>query len=110
MTTAAEEPPAISEEEFAKGPEVGPNETVYIKWDVDNGRDRPMYVPLDTSFTLDGSPRIQGVEIKGRRVTLKCWADTWPNGNPSLTVEGPTGGKVKVDPKRRIGSFRVEPR
>ncbi|KAM3460133.1 hypothetical protein NHJ6243_006179 [Beauveria neobassiana] len=54
--------------------------------------------------------KIQGIEIKGRNVTLYGWADTWPNGSPSLTVEGPTGGKRKVDPKRRIGSFRVEPR
>ncbi|KAM3482799.1 hypothetical protein MY8738_003827 [Beauveria namnaoensis] len=105
MTTAAPEPPAISEEVF-DGP--APQETVYVKWDVDNGRDRPMDVPINTSFTLDGSP--QGIEIKGRPVTLYGWADTWPNGNPSLTVEGPTGGKKKVDPKRRIGSFRVEPR
>ncbi|KAM3546455.1 hypothetical protein ARSEF1564_000730 [Beauveria bassiana] len=105
MTTAAPEPPAISEEVF-DGP--APQETV--KWDVDNGRDRPMDVPINTSFTLDGSPKIQGIEIKGRAVTLYGWADTWPNGNPSLTVEGPTGGKRKVDPKRRIGSFRVEPR
>lgn len=37
-------------------------------------------------------------------------SDTWPNGNPSLTVEGPTPGKVKVDPKRRLGSFRIERR
>lgn len=107
MTTAAPEPPAISEEVF-DGP--SPQETVYVKWDVDNGRDRPMDVPINTSFTLDGSPKIQGIEIKGRNVTLYGWADTWPNGSPSLTVEGPTGGKRKVDPKRRIGSFRVEPR
>ncbi|KAM3444145.1 hypothetical protein MY4824_000034 [Beauveria thailandica] len=105
MTTAAPEPPAISEEVF-NGPVT--MESVYVKWDVDNGRDRPMDVPINTSFTLNGSP--QGIEIKGRRVTLYGWADTWPNGDPSLKVEGPTGGKRKVDPKRRIGSFRVEVR
>ncbi|KFG81521.1 hypothetical protein MANI_005408 [Metarhizium anisopliae] len=107
MATPVEEPKEISEEVF-NGP--APLETVYVKWDVDNGRDRPMDVHINTSFTLDGSPKIQGIEIKGRRCTLKAWADTWPNGNPSLTVEGPTGGKKKVDPKRRLGSFRVEPR
>ncbi|KAM3478789.1 hypothetical protein MY5147_002057 [Beauveria neobassiana] len=69
MTTAAPEPPAISEEVF-DGP--SPQETVYVKWDVDNGRDRPMDVPINTSFTLDGSP--QGIEIKGRNVTLYGWA------------------------------------
>ncbi|KGQ09713.1 hypothetical protein BBAD15_g4948 [Beauveria bassiana D1-5] len=85
MTTAAPEPPAISEEVF-DGP--SPQETVYTAL----------------------RNKIQGIEIKGRNVTLYGWADTWPNGSPSLTVEGPTGGKRKVDPKRRIGSFRVEPR
>ncbi|KAM3452219.1 hypothetical protein MY3296_004657 [Beauveria thailandica] len=103
MTTAAPEPPAISEEVF-NGPE--PQATVYVKWDVDNGRDRTMEVHVGISYTLVNSP--QGIEIKGRRVTLYGWADTWPTGTPSLTVEGPTGGKIKVDPKRSIGSFRAE--
>ncbi|OAA57296.1 hypothetical protein ISF_07217 [Cordyceps fumosorosea ARSEF 2679] len=107
MTTPTKEPQEISEEMF-DGQTPTNSETVWVKWDVDNGRDRTMDVPIGTSFTLAGSPKIQGIEIKGRKVTLYGWADTWPNGNPSLTVEGPTGGKKKVDPKRRIGSYRVE--
>lgn len=37
-------------------------------------------------------------------------SDTWANGNPSLGVDGPTNGKIKVDPKRRLGFYIVDPR
>ncbi|KAM3483322.1 hypothetical protein MY8738_003277 [Beauveria namnaoensis] len=69
--TPTEEPKAISEEAF-DGP--APQATVYLKWDVENGRDRHMDVYINTNYTLQGSPRIQGIEIKGPRVTLFGWA------------------------------------
>ncbi|KAM3508385.1 hypothetical protein MY10362_001230 [Beauveria mimosiformis] len=64
MTTTA---PAITEEVF-DGPT--PQETAYVKWDVDNGRDRPMDVQLDTNFTLDGSPQVYDPLVKPQLLTV----------------------------------------
>ncbi|KAM3496076.1 hypothetical protein MY3957_000533 [Beauveria namnaoensis] len=70
MTAPAAEPEAISQEVF-DGPV--PQETVYVKWFLDGGRDRVIDIPLNTNFTLHGSPKIQYIEIKGRKVTLYGW-------------------------------------
>ncbi|KAF4592261.1 hypothetical protein GQ602_002560 [Ophiocordyceps camponoti-floridani] len=52
-----------------------PLNTVYVKWDVKGGRDRTHEPHLNTNYALEGSPNIQGVEIKSAvNVKLLCWA------------------------------------
>ncbi|KAM3086056.1 hypothetical protein ACMFMG_000191 [Clarireedia jacksonii] len=82
--------------------------TVWVKWDVKGGGDRTHEPYIDTNYSLEGSPNIQGVEIKsGIAVRLLAWASSYPNGTPDLIIDGPTNGKHKVNP-RRLGSYRVE--
>ncbi|KAM3500682.1 hypothetical protein MY11210_009480 [Beauveria gryllotalpidicola] len=92
MTTPVQEPEEISQEVF-DGPV--PEDTVWIRWDVINGPIREMHVPLNTGFTLKGAPQHDP-------------RDTYPNGEPDLIVEGPTSGKVKVEPNRKIASWPKE--
>ncbi|PHH91002.1 hypothetical protein CDD83_1980 [Cordyceps sp. RAO-2017] len=85
---------------------IAPTATVWLKWDVKGGRDRKHDAYLDTNYTLDGTPNIQGLEIKSSMsVRVLCWASR-PNGDPDQEVDGPTGGKQKFGPKR-LGSYRV---
>ncbi|OAQ73150.1 hypothetical protein VFPPC_15262 [Pochonia chlamydosporia 170] len=105
-TTAAPEP--IKDIDFDGGD--APEGTVWVKWDVNNGRDRTHEPYVGNVYQLEGTPEIQGVEIKsGSRVSLLCWTSSYPNGNPALVVDGPTNGKHKVN-KIRLGCYRVDPR
>ncbi|KAF4451724.1 hypothetical protein F53441_5403 [Fusarium austroafricanum] len=89
---------------------ITPQNTVYVKWDVKGGRDRTHEPYLDTTYSLEGQPNIQGVEIKSSvNVTVFCFADPNPSGNANIEIEGPTGGKHKIDP-RRLGSYIVRTR
>ncbi|PHH66282.1 hypothetical protein CDD81_7875 [Ophiocordyceps australis] len=84
--------------------------TAWVKWDVKGGSDRTHSPYMNTAYSLEGSPNIQGVEIKAsQQVKLICWTSQYPNGSPDITIDGPTNGKHKINP-RRLGSYRVEPR
>ncbi|PQE05933.1 hypothetical protein CJF30_00004875 [Rutstroemia sp. NJR-2017a BBW] len=82
--------------------------TAWVKWDVKGGGDRTHEPYINTNYSLEGSPNIQGVEIKSAvDVKLICWSSSTPTGTPNITIDGPTGGKHKINP-RRLGSYRVE--
>ncbi|PQE31799.1 hypothetical protein CJF32_00005103 [Rutstroemia sp. NJR-2017a WRK4] len=97
--------------------------TTWVKWDVKGGGDRTHEPYINTNYSLEGSPsspnppqhrrlltlsNIQGVEIKSAvDVKLICWSSSTPTGTPNITIEGPTGGKHQINP-RRLGSYRVE--
>ncbi|PHH80882.1 hypothetical protein CDD82_1462 [Ophiocordyceps australis] len=92
------------------GPGNAPMGQAWVKWDVKGGRDRTHTPNMNTAYALEGSPNIQGIEIKASQaVKVICWTSSYPNGTPDITMEGPTNGKNKINP-RRLGSYRVEPR
>ncbi|CAD6449229.1 b6dd04a0-71f3-4e5d-bf9a-c208ad9381f2 [Sclerotinia trifoliorum] len=87
---------------------IQPQSTAYVKWDVKGGGDRTHEPNINTNYTLEGSPNIQGVEIKSTvDVKLICWSGAPGSGTPNITIDGPTNGKHKIDP-RRLGGYRVE--
>ncbi|KAF5645362.1 uncharacterized protein FTJAE_2470 [Fusarium tjaetaba] len=97
----------IENEEYENG--VNGNETVYIKWDVKGGRDRTHDTPLNTCTQLEGSPNIQGIEIKSAvAVYVHCYGNSNCSGSAD-TFEGPTNGKQKINAKR-YASYKLVPR
>ncbi|APA15548.1 predicted protein [Sclerotinia sclerotiorum 1980 UF-70] len=87
---------------------IQPQSTAYVKWDVKGGGDRTHEPNINTDYSLEGSPNIQGVEIKSTvPVNLICWSGAPGSGTPNITIQGPTNGKHKIDP-RRLGGYRVE--
>ncbi|KAF7934029.1 uncharacterized protein EAE97_008389 [Botrytis byssoidea] len=87
---------------------ITPLSTAWVKWDVKGGSDRTHEPNVNTNYTLEGTPNIQGVEIKATvGVKLICWSGAPGNGTPNTTIDGPTNGKHKIDP-RRLGGYRVE--
>ncbi|KAF7914151.1 uncharacterized protein EAF01_000557 [Botrytis porri] len=87
---------------------ITPLSTAWVKWDVKGGGDRTHEPNINTNYYLEGSPNIQGVEIKATvGVRLICWSGSPGNGTPNITFDGPTNGKHKIDP-RRLGGYRVE--
>ncbi|EGU84896.1 hypothetical protein FOPG_16219 [Fusarium oxysporum f. sp. conglutinans race 2 54008] len=83
--------------------------TVYVKWDVKGGRDRTHDANLNTCTQLEGSPNIQGIEIKSAvNVSLYCYGGTSCSGSPDV-FEGPTNGKLKINPER-YGAYKLVPR
>ncbi|PFH62941.1 hypothetical protein XA68_10994 [Ophiocordyceps unilateralis] len=85
-----------------------PQGTAYVKWDVKGGRDRTHHPNLATNYSLEGSPNIQGIEIRSSvNVKVLCWGNSSPGGNPDIVIDGPTNGKHKIN-ARRLGSYRVE--
>ncbi|KAG6038222.1 hypothetical protein E4U41_004415 [Claviceps citrina] len=98
--------PLMDESEFENAQ---PKSSAWVKWDVKGGRDRTHSPNLNTNYHLDGSPNIQGIEIRSSMpVKVLCWAGS-PDESPDIVLEGPTNGKNKIDP-RRLGSYRVEVR
>ncbi|KAK6827182.1 hypothetical protein PG987_010523 [Apiospora arundinis] len=84
--------------------------TVWVKWDVKGGSDRTHEPPMDTTRDLEGSPNIQGVEIKSAiDVNLKLWHSSNASGAPNKVIQGPTNGKTKINPER-FGAYRFEAR
>ncbi|KAJ4148108.1 hypothetical protein LMH87_002594 [Akanthomyces muscarius] len=80
---------------------------VWIKWDVKGGSDRTHQANLDTDYALEGSPNIQGIEIRfGSPVNVRCYGSYPPSGTPNIELHGPTNGKHKID-ARRLGAYRV---
>ncbi|KAL7790712.1 hypothetical protein V8C37DRAFT_403318 [Trichoderma ceciliae] len=86
-----------------------PQNTAYVKWDVKKGGDREHNPRIGVLYQLDGQPNIQGITIRSSvDVKVSCWTDSWDNGILNIVVEGPTGDKRKIDPARRLGSYRVD--
>ncbi|KAM0144259.1 hypothetical protein ACHAPC_006674, partial [Botrytis cinerea] len=55
--------------------EITPLSTAWVKWDVKGGGDRTHEPNINTNYNLEGSPNIQGIEIKATvGVKLICWS------------------------------------
>ncbi|KAL6901437.1 hypothetical protein GGI43DRAFT_433607 [Trichoderma evansii] len=86
-----------------------PLNTAWVKWNVKKGDDRTEEPQIGVIYELKGQPSIQGIEIKSSAdVTVSCWIDLTENGSPNITVGGPTDGQRKIDPPRRLGSYRID--
>ncbi|TEY22517.1 hypothetical protein BOTCAL_1571g00010 [Botryotinia calthae] len=52
--------------------------------------------------------KVVRIEIKATvGVKLICWSGAPGSGTANITIDGPTNGKHKIDP-RRLGGYRVE--
>ncbi|KAJ0153606.1 Uncharacterized protein HZ326_4052 [Fusarium oxysporum f. sp. albedinis] len=88
--------------------EEGPQITAYIKWDVKNGRARTDSPQVGTYKQLEGSPYVQGIEIRsGIHVKVSCFQSMSCDGEPSNVIEEPTNGMRKFD-ARRITAYKIE--
>ncbi|KAH7242822.1 hypothetical protein BKA59DRAFT_502573 [Fusarium tricinctum] len=106
MTREEAQPARILEESEFDNDITSASGTVYVKWDVKGGSDRTHNPYLNTCSQLEGSPNIQGVEIRSAvRVNLYLYGGSSCSGDADI-VEGPTNGKNKIN-ARRYGAYKL---
>ncbi|THV48718.1 hypothetical protein BGAL_0231g00010 [Botrytis galanthina] len=74
-----------------------------------SGTSRVVETALMNQISTQTTPsKATRIELKATvPVKLICWSGGPGNGDPNITVEGPTNGQNKID-ARRLGGYRVE--